>query len=116
MSLFKQQIANDVNTTFMNIDEFSNYHKVNGKRLIVQVDSNELIDRQQRYQQGATTYSDGIFLKEILIYVRSADLDNIAPKVGSIINFDGKDYTVSDVADEMGIYSIELQMNKSVRR
>lgn len=116
MKTFKQQIAEDIDTTFINIDEFSDYHTLNGKKLKIQFDSNELIDRQKRYQYSLSLYSDGLHLKSILIYVRSEDLDNIQPPVGSVMNFDGKDYLVSDVADEMGIMSIELHATKSARR
>ena len=114
MSLFKEQIARDVNMAFMNLDEFSDYHMVNKKRMIVQVDNNELVDRERRYKYNLSLYSDGIYLKELLIYVRASEF-GAAPKVGSILNFDGKDYTVADVIDEDGIYSIQLNANRSAR-
>jgi len=112
---FKDVIANDIETTFMNLDEFNNWHFVNGKKMNVLFDTNELIDRQKRYQYNLSKYSDGMYLTQILIYVKAEDMDNVPPKIGSLLNFDDKDYVVSDVADEMGLYSIELGLNTSVR-
>ena len=47
---FKEQIACDNRRVFMNLDEFSDVHTVNGKEMAVQIDNNELIDREKHYQ------------------------------------------------------------------
>ena len=44
---FKDVIASDVHDTFMNADEFSDMHDLNGKMMPVQVDSNEQIERKE---------------------------------------------------------------------
>ena len=46
---FKDQIAKDNQYVFANKDEFWEYHIVNGKKMLCQVDNNELIDREKRY-------------------------------------------------------------------
>lgn len=48
---FKDVIASDVHDTFMNADEFSDMHDLNGKMMPVQVDSNEQIEREKRFNQ-----------------------------------------------------------------
>lgn len=108
---FKDQIAIDNSTIFMNLDEFADIHTINGKEMPVQVDSNEMIDREKRYQYKRSLYADGVYLKELLIYVRAEDFGPL-PAVGRVITFDNKMYVISDAIDEDGIYSLSLEANK----
>lgn len=112
MSAFKDQIASDNNKVFINLDEFSDVHIVNGKEMPVQIDSNEMIDREKRYQYKRSLYADGVFLKELLMYVKASDFGKL-PAVGRTLTLDGKTYIISDAIDEVGIYSISLQANKT---
>lgn len=112
MSGFKEQIAADNKNIFMNLDEFSDMHIINGKEMPVQVDSNEMIDREKRYQYKRSLYADGVYLKELLIYVRAEDFGPL-PAVGRTLTFDKKTYVISDAIDEDGIYSLSLEANKS---
>lgn len=108
MSAFKDIIARDVHQTFLNIDEFSDTHKVNGKEMPVQIDTNEQIEREKRMNQNA----DGIYTNQKLIYVAASDFGPM-PKQGAILNLDGKIYRVADAVDEYGIYSITIEANKA---
>lgn len=112
MSGFKEQVAADNKNIFMNVDEFSEFHTVNGVEMAVQIDSNEMIDREKRYQYKRSLYADGVYLKEMLIYVRSEDFGPL-PAVGRILTLDKKTYIVSDAINEDGIYSISLEANKT---
>lgn len=113
MSAFKDQIAADNSIVFLNLDEFADMHTINGERMPVIIDSNEMIDREKRYQYKRSLYADGVFLKELLIYVKASDFGNL-PAVGRILVFDGKTYTISDAIDEDGVYSISLEANKTL--
>lgn len=108
MSAFKDIIARDVHQTFLNINEFSDTHKVNGKEMPVQIDTNEQIEREKRMNQNA----DGIYMNQKLIYVAASDFGPM-PKQGAILNLDGKIYRVADAVDEYGIYSITIEANKA---
>ena len=44
MSAFKDMIAADVHAVFLNTEEFSDLHNINGKDMPVQEDSNEQIE------------------------------------------------------------------------
>lgn len=112
MSGFKEQITADNKNIFMNLDEFSDIHTINGKEMPVQVDSNEMIDREKRYQYKRSLYADGVYLKELLIYVRAEDFGPL-PAVGRTLTFDKKNYVISDAIDEDGIYSLSLEANKT---
>lgn len=108
MSTFKDIIASDVHGTFLNKEEFSDLHEVNGERIPVQVDSNEQIEREKRFAQNM----DGMYLNQKLIYVAASDYGPL-PKQGSSIMFDGKRYRVADAIDEYGVYSITLEANRA---
>lgn len=101
---FKDVIASDVHDTFMNADEFSDMHDLNGKMMPVQVDSNEQIEREKRFNQ----HMDGIYKNQKLIYVAATDYGPM-PKQGSLIQFDKRPYKVADAISEDGIYSITLE-------
>lgn len=109
---FKEQIALDNQNIFMNTDEFGELHSVNGKKIPVLVDTLEQIDREKRYKFRHSQYADGVYLKEMLIYVKESDFGKL-PKVGSLVEFDRKSYKVSDAIDEDGIFSISLEANKT---
>lgn len=108
MSAFKDIIANDVRQTFLNPDEFSDIHKVNGKEMPIQIDTNEQIEREKRMNQNV----DGVYTNQKLIYVSASDFGAM-PKQGAILNLDGKIYRVADAVDEYGIYSITIEANRA---
>lgn len=105
---FKDIIANDVHQTFLNTEEFSDMHVVNGVEMPVQIDSNEQIEREKRYSQNI----DGMYLNQKLIYVAASDYGPL-PKQGSMLTLDGRKYRVADAIDEYGVYSITLEANRA---
>lgn len=105
---FKEIIADDVHRTFLNLEEFSDLHTVNGKEMPVQLDTNEQIEREKRTGQNA----DGVYRNQKLIYVAASDFGAM-PKQGSILNLDGKLYRVADAVDEYGVYSITIEANRA---
>ena len=109
---FKDQIAKDNRTVFANGDEFWEYHVINGSKMLCMVDNNELVDREKRYRYRKSLYADGVYLKEILIYVHADDF-GVLPAIGRSVTFDKKSYIVSDAINEDGIYSLTLEANKT---
>lgn len=109
---FKEQIAKDNQNIFLNLDEFADIHKVGDKDMPTLIDTNELIDREKRYKFNHSLYADGVYLKEILIYVKASDFGKL-PAVGRLLKVEGKSYMVSDAIDEGGIYSISLSANQT---
>lgn len=105
---FKDIIASDVHDAFMNAEEFSEMHTINGVEMPVQVDSNEQIEREKRFNQ----HMDGIYKNQKLIYV-SATYYGPMPKQGTLIKFDGRPYKVADAISEDGIYSLTLEANRA---
>ena len=109
---FKEQIVSDNRTVFMNLDDFSETHNINGKDIPCLIDNNELIDRERRYKYQHSMYADGIYMKQLLIFVRAEDFGPL-PVIGRVITFDKKMYTISDSINEDGIYSLCLEANKT---
>mgnify|MGYP000051895717 FL=1 len=105
---FKEIVKNDVRQVFMNLEEFSETHTINGKEMPVQIDSNEQIEREKRLNQNM----DGIYKNQKLIYV-SAEEFGPMPKQGAMLNMDGKMYKVEDAIHEDGVYSITLGANRA---
>lgn len=105
---FKDVIASDVHGAFMNADEFSEMHTINGVEMPVQVDSNEQIEREKRFNQ----HMNGIYKNQKLIYVAATDYGPM-PKQGTLIKFDGRPYKVADAISEDGIYSLTLEANRA---
>lgn len=104
---FKDIVKKDVKSVFLNTEEFSEIHTVNGKQMAVQIDNNEQIEREKRYNQ----HMDGIYVKQLLIYVAAEDYGPM-PKQGASVSLDKKMYRVSDAISEDGIYSITLEANR----
>ena len=105
---FKDIIRDDVHRTFLNPEEFSDTHVVNGVEMPVQIDSNEQIEREKRYSQNI----DGMYMNQKLIYVSACEYGPL-PKQGSMITLDGRKYRVADAIDEYGVYSITLEANRA---
>ena len=105
---FKDILASDVHEVFLNTEEFSDIHTVNGKPMAVQIDDNEQIEREKRFNQNM----DGIFVNQRLIYVAASDYGAL-PKQGTIVTLDKRTYIVADAISEDGIYSITLEANRA---
>lgn len=105
---FKDVIKADVHKVFLNVKEFSDTHVINGVEMPVQIDSNEQIEREKRFNQNM----DGIYKNQKLIYVAASDFGPM-PKQGSILTMDKRTYRVADAIDEGGIYSITLEANRA---
>lgn len=112
MMSFKELVDQDNRTVFMNLDEFADTHVINGKEIQCIIDNNEMIDREKRYQYKRSLYADGVYLKEVLLYVKAEDFGPL-PAVGRALTLDKKSYIISDAIDEGGIYSISLEANKT---
>lgn len=112
MLTFKELVASDNKTVFMNFDEFAELHKVNGKEMLCLIDVNELIDRERMYKFKHSLYADGVYMKQLLIYVRAEDFGPL-PAIGRSITFDRGTYKIAESINEDGIYSLTLEANKT---
>ncbi len=107
---FKQQAFQDINNVFLNMKEFGETHKVNGKPVQMVIDANEVEERGKK--QFEHSKIDGIFKESLVVYVSRSEFGN-QPARGSSFNLDGKNYRVTDSRDEGGMYSIILEAYRS---
>lgn len=105
---FKDIIASDVHNVFLNEEEFSDAHMINGVSMPCQEDSNEQIEREKRMNQNM----DGLYTNQKLIYVAASDYGPL-PKQGTLVTYDGRKYRIADAVSEDGVYSITLEANRS---
>ncbi|MBR1476878.1 MAG: hypothetical protein IJ608_02815 [Lachnospiraceae bacterium] len=108
---FKEQVQLDNAKVFLNFDEFAIKETINGKEMLCIVDNNEMIERETRYNHKGE-YSDGVFAKQLLIYVLSEEFGAL-PAIGRVLTFGKKQYRITDAIDEDGIYSLSLEANKT---
>lgn len=106
---FKECIAADVSNVFLNRLEFADTHTVNGKKMAVLVDENELLERDKA---KLGTHADGVYKSRRLIYVAQADFGP-RPAIKSVLTLDRVAYRVRDCTAEAGILSIELEAAKT---
>lgn len=106
---FKELLAQDIHNVFLNLDEFAEEHQVNGRPMPVQLDENELLERDKSRMGG---HQDGLYKTRRLIFVAASDF-GARPAIGSLLNLDGHQYKVTDCKDEAGMYSIELEAARS---
>ena len=106
---FKKMVEDDVHNVFLNIEEFSDIHTINGEEIPGQVDSYEQIEREKRYKD----HMDGLYMNKQLLYVSKSDFGKI-PKEGSILNLDGNPrFRVIEAVEEDRVYVITIGENRS---
>ena len=102
---FKEQVLKDLDTVFLNLDEFAEVHRVEGKKITVVVDDDQL----NTLKQGQIL---GLVEADMLIMGRRndfpADLDP-----GRLLNVDGRELIVNDVAINMELVEIALRQNRN---
>ena len=106
---FKECIAADVFNVFLNKLEYAGTHTVNGKKMAVLVDENELLERDKA---KLGTHADGVYKSRRLIYVAQKEFGR-RPAIDANLDLDGMIYRVRDCTAEAGILAIELEAAKT---
>ena len=100
---FKDMVAADRESVFLNLDFFGEMHRVEGKRIPIMIDNDELKVRQGG-QDLAVAESATLF------YARAEDLPpRRAP--GALININGRECHIDDWQEDMGMATIALREN-----
>ncbi len=105
---FKELLRQDVKNVFLNPAEFGKEHIVNGEKMMIIIDDNELTEREKRMK----SHMDGMYKKQTLVYVSALDFGPL-PGVGKPVKIDGITFIVADSLNEGGVYSLHLEANKS---
>lgn len=111
---FKDVVKKDIQNVFMNFTEFGELHKLNGKECLVIIDENELTEREKKIKNsGETNGVKGRLYKKQLLFYIPAERFGPLPEPGKQLNFDGKEYIITDANNESGIYSVSLEALRS---
>lgn len=109
---FKDFVKDDLDNVFFNALEFSEKHKIssmNGvmKEYEVMIDNDILTERKLKGNSDI----ENIYLGDLLFFVKEGDLDFV-PIVGKTLFFDKKQYVVSGVNSNFGVFEIILTSNR----
>lgn len=97
---FKEMVTKDVRSTFLNLEEFGEEHRVEGKTITAVIDENALKERQGGQELSVAESS-------LLLYAAVEDLPARRP-AGEGLNVDGREYIVNDWSEDMGIATVAL--------
>ena len=97
---FKKMVADDRRLVFLNLAEFGEEHKVDGKTITVVLDDNAL----KRTPRGARA-GRGRVVPHAVCSSRGSAARRPA---GEGLNIDGREYIVNDWSEDMGVATIAL--------
>lgn len=99
MSL-REQFDEDLDI-FFDLDEMATEHDLQGRKLQLVVDSDQL-------QKNALQDPGGIFDGDFLLFAKTRDLSGLRIAAGSLIELDARPYQILSVIDEDGVTQITL--------
>lgn len=104
---FKDQIKQDLSDIFLNLDEFANLHRIEGKEVPVVIDS----DIMAKLSKIGDNRIHGMDEADMVIMGKASDLpENLDP--GRLLNLDGREVIVVTTTSEMGLVQIAVRQNR----
>lgn len=102
---FKEQIQQDLNMVFLNLDEFAELRRVEGKQIPVVVDNDQLV----KLKQGQIL---GLVEADMLFMGKQEDFPaDMEP--GRLLNVDGREMIVTNSGTDMGLIEVALRQNRT---
>lgn len=102
---FKEQIQKDLDTVFLNLDEFAELHRVEGKKIAVVVDNDQL----NKLKKGQIL---GLVEADMLLMGRESDFPaHLEP--GRLLNVDGRELIIANSGKDMGLVEVALSQNRT---
>jgi hypothetical protein len=104
---FKDQIKQDLSDIFLNLDEFADLHRIEGKEVPVVIDS----DIMAKLSKIGDNRIHGMDEADMVIMGKVSDLpENLDP--GRLLNLDGREVIVVTTTSEMGLVQIAVRQNR----
>lgn len=103
MSRFKDAVHNDIKAVFLNLEEYGEWHRLNGVSVQCVIDKN----LTQGTDMGQII---GVFANILTVYVSGDDIQ--APVEGEILSIDGSLHLVKSVSEEGGMLVIVAEANE----
>ena len=104
---FKDQIKQDLSDVFLNLDEFADLHRIEGKEVPVVIDS----DIMAKLSKIGDNRIHGMDEADMVIMGKASDLpENL--DTGRLLNLDGREVIVVTTTSEMGLVQIAVRQNR----
>ena len=104
---FKDLIKQDLSDIFLNLDEFADLHRIEGKEVPVVIDS----DIMAKLSKIGDNRIHGMDEADMVIMGKASDLpENLDP--GRLLNLDGREVIVVTTTSEMGLVQIAVRQNR----
>ena len=104
---FKDQIKQDLSDVFLNLAEFADLHRIEGKEVPVVIDS----DIMAKLSKIGDNRIHGMDEADMVIMGKASDLpENLDP--GRLLNLDGREVIVVTTTSEMGLVQIAVRQNR----
>ena len=104
---FKDQIKQDLSDVFLNLDEFADLHRIEGKEVPVVIDS----DMLEKLSKIGDNRIHGMDEADMVIMGKASDLpENLDP--GRLLNLDGREVIVVTTTSDMGLVQIAVRQNR----
>lgn len=104
---FKDQIKQDLSDIFLNLDEFADLHRIEGKEVPVVIDS----DIMAKLSKIGDNRIHGMDEADMVIMGKASDIpENLDP--GRLLNLDGREVIVVTTTSEMGLVQIAVRQNR----
>lgn len=104
---FKDQIKQDLSDIFLNLDEFADLHRIEGKEVPVVIDS----DIMAKLSKIGDNRIHGMDEADMIIMGKASDLpENLDP--GRLLNLNGREVIVVTTTSEMGLVQIAVRQNR----
>lgn len=104
---FKDQIKQDLSDIFLNLEEFADLHRIEGKEVPVVIDS----DIMAKLSKIGDNRIHGMDEADMVIMGKASDLpENLDP--GRLLNLDGREVIVVTTTSEMGLVQIAVRQNR----
>lgn len=101
---FKDQVSKDLDAVFLNLDEFAEYHRIEGAKVAVVLDNDQL----NKLKKGQIL---GLIEADMLIMAKEADMPrDLEP--GRLLNVDGREMIVANSGRDMGLVEVALRQNR----
>lgn len=102
---FKDQIAEDLDSVFLNLDEFGEEHKIEGSNVTVVMNNDQL----ETLKKGQIL---GLVEADVMIFAKVGDLPrDLDP--GRLLNVDGREMIIIKAGRNMGLAEVALRQNRT---
>lgn len=109
MSDFTELVDSDIDSVFINLDEFGSAHNVAGKNLKCVLDE-DILDTRPAAQNSPNEL--GLYADRHVLYCRKSKL-GFKPTVDQTITIDDKLYFVKKCHEAYDVLEIQLEANES---